>query len=327
MQLSAKQSAALKLVLTAVTLILLFLFLRGRKDLSPEAILSAVRQVGLPNAVLVVLLAMTQIFFMVLRMYALCPSRPRASFRDVTYATAVGHSVNMFFPARAGEALKVLWLGRSVGMDEGYVARGAGWVLADRVVDLAGFFTVILLSGVLTLPAFKTVVPFSLWWFPAGAAGIFGIAVVVNAYSSKVHAKFQTWMTKLHEGFSGVRDPLGVSLGWLAGIGSWLVEIVALEILATSQGYTLQLSEAFFVLVVLNLAIAVPISVANVGTFEASMAFALKFFGVPLSTSIAIAGIHHLLQLFGVAGCALLALAWSRGKSPKLASTTSGPSA
>ncbi len=326
MRLSARQSNVLKIAFTALTLLALYLMLRNRHDLSKEAILSAVRQVHFMNAVWVVLLGMGQIFFMIARMYALCPVRPRPSFRDVTFATAVGHSLNMFFPARAGEAMKILWLGRSVGNDHGFVARGAGWVIADRIVDLAGFFIVVLLSGVLTLPAFQSVLPFSLWWLPVIAAGLVGVLYLANHLSTKMHSKVRAWTDKLREGLAGVFKPKSVALGLLAGAGCWIVEIAALEILTTSQGYPLAVSEIFFVIVILNLAIAIPISVANVGTFEAAMVFALKFFGVPLSTALAVAGIHHLLQLLGVAGWALIALAWSRGKSP-VSSAISGPSA
>lgn len=326
-QLSVRQRSAFKIALTALTLALLYFTLRGREDLSRPALIAAVRRFQPGNAFAVALLGIAQILFMILRMYVLCPTRPFASLRDVTFAVAVGHSVNMFFPARAGEALKVVWLGGAGGKNEGHIARGAGWVMADRIVDLLGFLVLLFTTGVLGLPAFQSFMPFSLWWFPVGIAAFLVLFGGISVISGGLHARLHFWVNRLREGLSGVFRPRAALLGVLAAIAAWTVEIVALGILATSQGHSLGIAQAFFVLVVLNLAIAVPISVANIGTFEASMAFALKFFGVPLATSVAIAGAHHLLQMFGVAGWALIALAWRRGNSAKSSSVASGPSA
>jgi uncharacterized membrane protein YbhN (UPF0104 family) len=326
-KLSAKQRAAFKIALTLLTVLLLYFTLRGRQDLSKEAILEAVRRFRPWNALAVILLGMAQILFMIVRMFVLCPTRPRVPFREVTFAVAVGHAVNMFFPARAGEALKILWLGRAGGNDPGYLARGAGWLLADRLLDLGGLIVLVFTSGVLGLPAFRQVVPFSLWWIPIAIAGFLALIGLFSVVSARVHRKLQTWTQQLSQGLSGVLKPGPAIIALLMGVASWAVEISAIGVLAWSQGYPLSIAQIFFVLVVLNLAIAIPISVANVGTFEAAVAFALKFFDVPIATSIAIAGAHHLLQLFGVAGWALAALAWRRGKSPTpVTSTESGPS-
>ncbi len=321
--LSTARRSALKIAFTALTLTLLYLTLRGREDLSGPVILQAVQRFRPGNAFLAALLSAAQIFFMIPRMYVLCPSRPLAPLREVTFAVAVGHSVNMFFPARAGEALKVLWLGRAGGTDEGYLARGIGWLLADRLADLSGFAILILTTGVLTLPAFRDTVPFSLWWIPLGIAVLLVLMGLFSFASTRLHAKLQTWMKQLTKGMSGISYPGHALLGVLAGLAGWCCEIAALGILTASQGYSLDIAQLFFVLVVLNLAIAVPITVANVGPFEASIAFALKFFDVPMATGIAIAGTHHLLQLFGVAGWALVAMAWRRGKAGKLSITPS----
>ncbi len=324
-QLSSRQRTAIKIGLTVLSIAAVYWTVRGREDLSWPAIAAAVRQFRIENAILVALLGAAQILFMILRMYALCPTRPVVPFKSVTFAVAVGHAANMFLPARAGEAMKILWLGRSGGKEEGYVARGAGWILADRVADLAGFLSMILFTGVLGLPEFKSVVPFSLWWVAAGAVAIAAIVGILSRVSQKFQNRLKTWTARLKEGLSALKNPTRFGLAWLAALAAWAVELAAMHILTKSLGYDIGISEIFFVLVVLNLAIAVPVSVANVGPFEASVAFALGLFKVPLAASVAIAGAHHLLQLFGIAGWALFALAWSRGKVST--PVTSGPSA
>lgn len=327
-KLSPRQNAILKIALTILTLVALFVIIRGRDDLSKDAILTAIKKVKPINAFWVALLGAGQIFFMILRMYVLGSHEHRVPFKDVTFAVAVGHAVNMFFPARAGEALKAIWLGKAGGGDTGYLARGAGWCVADRIVDLSGFVSMVVLTQVLFLPAFGQIIPFPLWYVPAGALGLALVLFLLFRSAQGTGSKVRVWLTQLREGLSGVLSPSKFFLGWLAGLGAWATEIAAIGILAQSQGIHLNVTEIFFVLVVLNIAIAVPVSVANVGTFEASMAFALKFFGVDLSTSIAIAAAHHVLQLAGIAGWALVALLWNKGRSPVApeSASVSGPS-
>jgi uncharacterized membrane protein YbhN (UPF0104 family) len=329
-QLSTKQRGALKLGLTLVTALGLFLLLRGRRDFSLAALLDAFTRFSPLKALLVVGLGLVQVGTMILRAYAVGPWRPHIELRVVATAIAVAHAANMFLPARAGEALKAIWLGRAGGNDSGYLARGAGWLMADKAIDLTTFFTLLLATGVLGLPAFERSVSFSLWWIPIGIAAIFALTGLAALVSKRAKDKIRLWSTRLGEGLSGLKDPKKALLGLTFGFGNWAAELAALSLLVSSQGYSLGIAELFFILVVLNLAIAIPISMANVGTFEASVAFALELFGVPVATGLAIGGAHHLLQLVGVAGWGLTALAWSRAKPGILwpvPSTASGPSA
>ena len=50
-------------------------------------------------------------------------------------------------------------------------------------------------------------------------------------------------------------------------------------------------------LVVLNLGISVPVSLANVGTYEAATVAGLVPFGVPAASALAIGALHHAVQL------------------------------
>jgi len=53
-------------------------------------------------------------------------------------------------------------------------------------------------------------------------------------------------------------------------------------------------------LVLLNVGISVPISVANVGPYEAALAFGLRQAGVPLSSAVVLATVHHALELLAI---------------------------
>jgi uncharacterized membrane protein YbhN (UPF0104 family) len=56
------------------------------------------------------------------------------------------------------------------------------------------------------------------------------------------------------------------------------------------------------------------VSVANLGVYEAALAFGLSRSGIPLPTAVAIATLHHALQLLGTnLGAAALSL-WVAGR-------------
>ncbi len=67
--------------------------------------------------------------------------------------------------------------------------------------------------------------------------------------------------------------------------------------LARAAGSPLSVPAAVGVLVVLNVGIAVPVSFANIGTFEAAAAFGLTRAGVPVAHALAIALLHHVIQV------------------------------
>lgn len=322
--LTSRQQSFVKVLLSLFTVGILYFLVRDRPDLNAEAFKAAVAKFHAPNAALVALLGAGQIAFMILRLWALDPVRPRVALKQVASIVAIGHAVNMFFPARAGEALKMYWLGRAGGMDDGHLARGAGWIAADRIADLIAFASMILLTGVFNLPEFRKTLPFHPGWFAAGPIVLGLAAIAFGRISPKARGTFHVWVLRLRSGLSGIVRPAAFAGAWIAAVLAWVVEMIAIGILARSQGFSLDHTQLFFVLVVLNLAIAVPVSMANVGTFEASVAFALGFFGVPLTVGVAIGTAHHLLQLVGIAGWALAALAWRRNSS---AASSSGPSA
>ena len=90
-------------------------------------------------------------------------------------------------------------------------------------------------------------------------------------------------------------------LGLFMSCGQWFAELVMILILCSALEIPFTLQQALFVLVVLNLGLSVPVTIANLGTFEAAFVFGLSRFGVSIPESLAIAGVHHFLQILAVA--------------------------
>jgi hypothetical protein len=78
-------------------------------------------------------------------------------------------------------------------------------------------------------------------------------------------------------------------------------------------------------LVIVNLSVSVPVSFANLGVYEAGLAYGLTRVGVPLPVAITLATTHHALELLGIsvsaAGYAFAIHVWPREPSTSRAVT------
>jgi 2-polyprenyl-3-methyl-5-hydroxy-6-metoxy-1,4-benzoquinol methylase len=112
--------------------------------------------------------------------------------------------------------------------------------------------------------------------------------------------------------------PRRLTSGLTFGVLAWLSESAILVSLASSMGFPISFACSLCALTALNFGIAAPIAVANLVTFEVSLSVGLAGFGVPVTTALAVAAVHHLVQLASV-GClaATFAIARSRRVLPE----------
>ena len=101
-------------------------------------------------------------------------------------------------------------------------------------------------------------------------------------------------------------------------MGAWCAEIAAVEILSHGMGFPLAHRDALWVLVVLNLAVAIPVSPGSLGPFEVAMAFGLSRCGVPGAAATAIACTHHFIQILGIVVCTGLLVPAMRWRAAKV---------
>src|SRR5690606_25836727 len=97
-----------------------------------------------------------------------------------------------------------------------------------------------------------------------------------------------------------------ISFGF--SILGWIFEYYSLLVLTQPFGFTLSFSQGLFILSILNLGIAVPVSLGNLGLYEGALTLGLSFYDVPLETALLISLLHHFLQVLAVT--LLLQLYW-----------------
>lgn len=299
-----------KLILSLVVVALLAYYLM-RQGVDAQDMRDALSKFG-PGAILGALLfVLLQNFFMALRLWALFP-KGRLPFGSVAHGVFYGQLANTFVPARAGDLLKAVVFSKS----NVSLLTGAGVIVGDKLVDVSALLLLTLISGAYKIPELDWSAPPPTWTALVVAGVVVIVAVAYRLFLKKALANARSWWHNFRDGLSGLVKPRQVGVALLIGIGAWSFEGIALQILCTVSGIPLGFDRAVFLLFLLNLAIAVPISVANVGTFEAALVFGLGTIGTERAEALAIASIHHVLQLAGIillSGTVFLIRAWRQG--------------
>ena len=255
------------------------------------------------------LLILSQFGFQSFRLWTLIPRDVALSLGRTAYAFAIGEWFNIFTPARAGDALKVLLLNRAAGAPIS-LPKATGAVLADKIVDAGALVLLCAATGLAGLLQAGAEARLPGAWTVAAAVMVLALALL------GIHFARPRWLERLtrrrHElvkGLAALKDPVQLLASTSFSMSAWLAELLALRVLCTALGFPLSVPQLVLALTVLNLGISVPVSIANLGLYEAALAFGLNRAGVPLPSAIAIGALHHALQLvatnLGAAGLSL----------------------
>ncbi len=254
----------------------------------------------------------------------------RGSWLTVLRAFTLGEIVNQVGPPRAGDAVKVVTLSRAARKAPLTMPQVMGAIIADRLVDATLLVVFAVTAGVvLGLDAHIGPVVTDLqrrWRTAAGIALLVALLVAVAWwFRSRWLVRIRAFVREALVGLAVLQKPLRVLAGAACSAGSWTAEVVAIQILCGALGFPMPFVSAFLAVLILNLGIALPISIANLGTYEAALAFGLSQAAVPIASAVAIAGVHHALQMGTMAlsaGATSLihrwwrgGLSWSRGPS------------
>ncbi len=238
-----------------------------------------------------------QVALQISRWFSLFPAKEPVRWVRVARAFLTGQAVNTFVPARAGDVVKILALkGKNTGSQD--VARTTGVVIADKLIDLLS-----LLLAVALFASWLLWEGLPSWRLPTRSEGIVAGLIIVTVFAAValIRGKRGFWIRQkfiqLGSGLVALRNPPQLLRGTALGMAAWMAEASVLKLICSGQSVSCSLAQAICALLVLNLGVAIPVSFANIGTYEASMGFALTRFGVPLEEALAIATVHHALQI------------------------------
>ena len=268
-------------------------------------------RVPLSSLALALLLCLCQFGCQALRLWMLIPRDVHLTVLRAAHAFAVGQWFNILAPVRAGDAVKVILVNRNATTPTS-VATATGVLLADKIVDVG---TLVLLSASFgmarlmeaRLPGLRLI---------AATGVVLALALLGLRWAPRPWLEKLTALRReLVQGMAALKDPVRLLCGFSFSLGTWLAEALALGVLCAALGFPLSLPQIVLALVALNLGIAIQISVANLGVYEGVLALALSGSGVALPAAVAIATLHHALQLLSTtlatAGLALWVAAGS----------------
>lgn len=241
------------------------------------------------------------------------------SFRRLIAALLVGQAVNVLMPARLGD------LARATLTGTGETAYTLGTLVVEKALDLLMLAALVVwLLSQATLPA---------WWRGSGQALVITSAVALAAVMALVVGR--RWIARMLERLvtrwrhplilrlSTVVSQLLFSLDTLGRLAQllpvlawsvliWTLYGVGNYVLLGAVGERPSVLAALFLLVVLQLGIAVPSSPGRIGVFHYLCVQALAVFGVGGATALSYAVILHLISVI-VPMAIGAALAWRLG--------------
>ncbi len=312
------RGAVLRFVVVVVVVVVLAFALKG---FPLGAALAKIRSLSVDTLLIVLGAALLQVAAQISRLWLVFPSDCRPSWMRVARGFSFGQLMNMSLPARAGDVLKVVIIARDptqvCSEPRAAVTQATGALLADKVLDIGTTLTLgLTLGGALLLRAMPSALSLSLSLFAAGIiAAVVAAAFVLKRWFPGSFQKVRDVGIALAASVRALRCPKRLTRGVLVGCLALGAEVVGLMVLSSALGVGLSIGGAVSVLVVLGVGIAVPLSVGNIGPFEASIAFGMSQFGVSTANAIAIGTVHHAAQFAAVAIAALVF--WRRDRQKR----------
>jgi hypothetical protein len=197
--------------------------------------------------------------------------------------TIAASAWSVVLPARGGEALRVWWLTKRHDVPLSVLVAGVAF---EKALDAT--ILVLLISPLPWLLEKQT------WLHPVRYA--VPIALVAMPLAVVAARKLRSRIRFLAD--VRVFDSLGTlfaSMGWAAF--AWSLDVASVCSVMVAVGIPLHLDAVMLVLLMVNMAVAVPAAPGNLGTFELGATFALTTLGVQSERAAAFALLYHGVQI------------------------------
>jgi uncharacterized membrane protein YbhN (UPF0104 family) len=261
------------------------------------------------------------IFVRALRWRALFVPETRPGVGPITAATLVGLAVNSVLPMRAGEAARVIALGRTGSSRVETFAT----IALERALDVFCLLLLVIVAApvlpevswiggavvlavVLAAGLAAAAVAFAVWKDrPLHAlAGLFGRLPFVAP------ARIEHAGEGLARGFAGLRRGRIALAGVALTTLSWLLTAFSFWLATLAFDLDLPLSSGVLVLGAIGLSLLLPAGPGGLGVFEAATVLALDAYGVSREEALSYAFALHAINLFPFLAAGAVAARFTR---------------
>ena len=288
-----------KVAASLIVIVLLVAILSVTNTISWDGVFQSFKSIGIEYYLLALCMAIIQYLCVALRFIVLLLHARVPPFQVCRIFTN-GQLFNHLFPARAGDLYKVVAMKRAAYDDNFSTAYVVSALIIERTISTLVLFVLIL---------------FLVDWSEISVANllvgdrtdqitiflvVLTVAAAVLYLLQKKIPKLRAWLVELKRGFVTILNLRRFTLVALLSVFMWSLEVMSLKFLASPLGIDITLGQGLFVLLLLNIGIAVPVTLGNIGTYEAVVVIGLGLLGVGTNEAIAIAVSHHFLQILSL---------------------------
>jgi uncharacterized membrane protein YbhN (UPF0104 family) len=304
-----RKKAAIRVGITILLILVMVAAARAIAGFDLQQVLTAIHGASWTCLSLAFLVALVQVLFQYIRYDALFSPQGRPPRSQLTNAIFIGQFLNSFTPMRAGDAYKLTMTTK--GRSGTSVSRAGALVLAERISDNIGLIILAICGDY----GFLLRTLENLWGgashqtaLMVGVVTLFVLTVggFLLGRSPRVKTAVLAFWKDLRT--TMVSGRFLASTAW--STAGWFVEAACLWITCYAFGLNLPFSHIAAAIMMLQLGVAVPVTVANAGVFEAALAFGLSRFGVDPPTALAVGTVHHLALLSALLFWAAAQLGW-----------------
>jgi uncharacterized protein (TIRG00374 family) len=237
---------------------------------------------------------------------------------DLFPTTVIGFMANNLFPARLGEIIRAIVIGRKTGISK---SASFATIVVERMFDgmavlfylavTVGFFN-LSFPGWLRKASLAAVVGYflllsvliALKVWTAAAMRVFG--VLLGPVPEKLRFRILDFLKSFVNGLQMLHDWKSVFTTVLLSLFLWVFPALSIFYALHAAGIHLPLSASFFLLGVLCIGVAVPSAPGFVGTIQFVSVIGLACFGVGKSQALSYSILYHLSQYIPITALGLV---------------------
>jgi uncharacterized protein (TIRG00374 family) len=280
------------------------------RDTQPDEVWRSLRESNVLWLLPALALLALATFARAVRWWSLFGHETRPPLGPVVAATLIGLALNNLLPLRAGEAARILALGRRTGTSRVETLATAA---LERALDV--FCLLLLLFAALPW------LPDVAWLRPAAvlalviALGLLALAIVgerpFHALARRSERLEHAWHS-VSRGLVGLRNPRIAFAGFAWTTVSWLLVALSFWLVTLAFDLELPVVSGLLILSAVGLSLILPAAPASLGVFEAATVLALAAYDVPSSEALSYAFVLHGVNLFPYVVAGAVALRFTR---------------
>lgn len=286
-----------KRIVASLIVVAIVVVVMAKSDvISWQGVSDSLRKIGVQGFLLALCMAIAQYVCVALRFVVLL-SREGISPFQVCRIFTNGQLFNHLLPARAGDLYKVLALKQQAGDSRFSTAHVVSALILERAIS-----TLILVLLIFVLVDWSKISITDLTFVDRSrqlqwALLLTGLALLILYLAQRKFPRLRAWLLELKHGFLVILDLRRFLTVVCLSAAMWSLEVMSMKLVAAPLGIDLDLGQGMFVLLLLNVGIAIPITLGNIGTYEAALVLGLGLWGVGTNEAIAVAMSHHFLQI------------------------------